>query len=57
MATLTIRCTAHPGTAQGVGCITCADITEMLVDGQAAQAEAIANGEVDAATIEIFARE
>lgn len=57
MATITIRCTAHPGTAQGEGCIACADITEMLVDGQAAQVEAVAKGEVDAATIEILSRD
>ena len=55
MATMAIRCKAHPGNAQGIGCKFCAEILTALAEGQQLRAEAIADNYPDADCVEILA--
>lgn len=57
MATMTIRCKAHPGCAQGINCETCAEILSGFTEVTADQAKAIADGDALAASIEILCKE
>lgn len=54
MTAITIRCKAHPGPTryQGTDCATCAELVEMAAEGFKMQAEAIADGDTDAASVE-----